>query len=53
MSRCPVCQKVFTPDNPESRTLVLADDQGEAVWLPVCRACAQELEECELSTGHQ
>ncbi len=53
MSRCPVCREEFRPDNPESGTVYLADVEGEAVWLPVCRACAEDLEASELATEHQ
>jgi hypothetical protein len=53
MTRCPVCREEFRPDNPASLTVMLADVEGEAVWLPVCRACAVELEVTELAAEHQ
>ncbi len=53
MNRCPVCREEFCPDNPASGTVMFADQDGEAVWLPVCRACAEDLEASELATEHQ
>ena len=53
MNRCPVCREEFRPDNPTSGTVMLTDAEGEAVWLPVCRECAEELEVTALATEHQ
>jgi hypothetical protein len=53
MNHCPICREAFATDNPESRTVMLADVEGEAVWLPVCCQCAEELETTELATEHQ
>jgi hypothetical protein len=50
---CPICHEKFTPENPEGSTVMLADVEGEAVWLPVCRGCAQELEVTELAAEYQ
>jgi hypothetical protein len=50
---CPICREKFTPDKPESSTVMLADQGGGAAWLPVCRDCAEELEVTELATEHQ
>jgi hypothetical protein len=53
MNRCPICREPFAPDNPESSTVMLSDVDGQAVWLPVCCPCAEELEVTEQATEHQ
>ena len=53
MNLCPVCREEFRPDNPKSSTVMLTDQDGEAVWLPVCRECAEELEVTRLATEQQ
>jgi hypothetical protein len=50
---CPICREKFSTDNPESSTVMLADVEGEATWLPVCQECAAELEVTELATEQQ
>ena len=41
---CPICREESHPD---SSTVMLADIEGEAVWLPVCQECAEELKVTE------
>ena len=53
MHPCHVCREDFRPDNPETGTVYLADVEGQAVWPPVCLACAEDLEASELATEHQ
>jgi hypothetical protein len=53
MNRCPICREAFTPNNPASDTVMFTDVQGEAVWLPVCRECDEELEVTEKATEQQ
>jgi hypothetical protein len=48
-----MCREEFTAENPATRTVVLSDDEGEAVWQPLCRPCAEELEASEAATQHQ
>lgn len=50
---CPICREKFTPENPGSGTVMLADLDGQATWLPVCCECATELEVTELATEYQ
>jgi hypothetical protein len=53
MNRCPCCREAFSLDNPKSSTLMLTDQNGEAVWMPVCEVCAEELEVTQLATDNQ
>jgi endogenous inhibitor of DNA gyrase (YacG/DUF329 family) len=43
MNRCPVCGRPLVPANPDTDSVVLADDDGEVIWVPLCPRCADEL----------